>query len=151
MDYIPWAEEKFIEDPEGAKHLFLVESSSGNRHEHYIQSGTVANIHNILVGYNAKEDNATIQIFEENDRLKIKTKFDGNYKIMATLTDGIVRKDSVQDFNLRSLYNVAELPFVVPEFPKTGIMKTVSGPKDDEKLDVIVVDVTANDTTKESR
>ena len=148
VDYIPWAEEKFIEDPEGAKHLFLVESSSGNRHEHYIESGTVANIHNILVGYNAKEDNATIQIFEENDRLKIKTKFDGNYKIMATLTDGIVRKDSVQDFNLRSLYNVAELPFVVPEFPKTGIMKTVSGPKDDEKLDVIVVDVTSNDTTK---
>ena len=148
VDYIPWAEEKFIEDENGTKHLFLVESSSGNRHEHYIKSGTVANIHNILVGYNAKEDNATIQIFEENNRLKIKTKFDGNYKIMATLTDGSIRKDSVQDFNLRSLYTVAELPFVVPEFPKKGNMETVSGPKNDEKLDVIVLDITSNNTTE---
>lgn len=148
VDYIPWAEQKLVDDENGVEYLFLVESSSGNRHEHYIKSGTVSNIHNILVGYNAKGDNASINIFKRNDSLKIKTKFDGNYKIMATLTDGVVKKDSVQEFNLRSLYNVAELPFVVPELPKKGTMQTLSGPKDDKKLDVIVVDVTANEETK---
>ncbi len=148
VDYIPWAERKLVDDENGVEYLFIVESSSGNRHEHYIKSGTVSNIHNILVGYNATDDNASINIFKRNDSLKIKTKSEGNYKVMATMTDGLVAKDSVQNFNLRALYNVAGLPFVVPEYPKKGTMKTVSGPKDDEKLDVIVLDVTSNDKTE---
>lgn len=148
VDYIPWAEKKLVADENGVEHLFLVESSSGNRHEHYVKSGTVQNIHNILVGYNAIDNNASINIFKRNDSLKIKTKSDGNYKVMATMTDGLVTKDSIQDFKLRSLYNVAGLPFVVPQYPSKGTMKTISGPKDDKKLDVIVLDVTANNETK---
>lgn len=148
VDYIPWAEKKLIKDENGVEHLFLVESSSGNRHEHYIKSGTVQNIHNILVGYNAKDNNASINIFKRNDSLKISTKSDGNYKVMATMTDGLVTKDSIQDFKLRSLYNVAGLPFVVPQYPSKGTMKTVSGPKDDKKLDVIVLDVKTDTKTK---
>ena len=148
VEYIPWAEKKLIDDENGVEHLFLVESSSGNRHEHYIKSGTVQNIHNILVGYNSKDNNASINIFKRNDSLKIRTKSDGNYKVMATMTDGLVTKDSIQDFKLRSLYNVAGLPFVVPQYPSKGILKTVSGPKDDKKLDVIVLDVKTNNETK---
>ena len=147
-NYIPWAEKKLIEDKNGVEHLFLVESSSGNRHEHYIKSGTVQNIHNILVGYNSKDNNASINIFKRNDSLKISTKSDGNYQVMATMAKGVIAKDSVQDFKLRSLYNVAGLPFVVPKYPSKGSMQTVSGPKDDKKLDVIVLDVTANNETK---
>ena len=148
VDYIPWAEKKLIADENGVEHLFIVESSSGNRHEHFLKSGTVQNIHNILVGYNTTDNNASINIFKRNDSLKIKTKSDGNYKVMATMTDGLVTKDSIQDFKLRSLYNVAGLPFVVPQYPSKGTMKTVSGPKDDKKLDAIVLDVTSNNETK---
>ncbi|WP_026777068.1 cytochrome c biogenesis protein CcsA [Polaribacter sp. Hel_I_88] len=148
VDYIPWAEKKFIEDENGVEHLFLVESSEGNRHEHYVKSGTVQNIHNILVGYNSPDNNASINIFKRNDSLKIETKSDGAYQVMATMDKGTVQKDSVQDFKLRSLYNVAGLPFVVPQPPSKGTMQTVSGPKDDQKLDVVVLDVTANDETK---
>jgi hypothetical protein len=53
VDYIPWAEKKLVDDENGDEYLFFVESSSGSRHEHYIKSGTIQNIHNILVGYNA--------------------------------------------------------------------------------------------------
>jgi len=148
VDYIPWAEEKFIEDENGDEYLFLVESSSGNRHEHYIKSGEIQNIHNVLVGYNANEENATINIFKRNDSLKIAAKFDGNYQVMATMNKGTVTKDSVQAFNLRALYNVADLPFVVPQYPQKGKMTKTSGPKDDKKLDIVVLDVTSGDETK---
>ena len=53
-------------DENGVEHLFLVESSSGNRHEHYIKAGTVQNIHNILVGYEAPDNNASINIFDRS-------------------------------------------------------------------------------------
>lgn len=148
VDYIPWAEEKFVEDENGDEYLFLVESSSGNRHEHYIKSGEIQNIHNVLVGYNANEENATINIFKRNDSLKITAKFDGNYQVMATMNKGTVTKDSVQAFNLRALYNVADLPFVVPQYPQKGKMTKTSGPKDDKKLDIVVLDVTSGDETK---
>jgi len=148
VDYIPWAEEKFIEDENGDEYLFLVESSSGNRHEHYIKSGEIQNIHNVLVGYNANEENATINIFKRNDSLKIAAKFDGNYQVMATMNKGTVTKDSVQAFNLRALYNVADLPFVVPQYPQKGKMTKTSGPKDDKKLDIVVLDVTSGEETK---
>ena len=148
VQYIPWAEKKLVEDENGVEHLFLVESSSGNRHEHYIKAGTVQNIHNILVGYEAPDNNASINIFKRNDSLKIMAKSDGNFQIMATRETGDLKKDSIQDFKLRSLYNIAGLPFVVPQYPTKGAMKTMSGPKNDKKLDVVVLDITNNNQTE---
>ncbi len=148
VDYIPWAEKKLIEDENGVEHLFLVESSGGTRHEHYVKAGTVQNIHNILVGYENPDRNASINIFKINGSLKILTKSKGNFQVMATQETGVQAKDSVQDFKLRSLYNIAGLPFVVPQYPSKGSMKTVSGPKDDKKLDVIVLDIINNGETK---
>ena len=148
VEYVPWAEKKLVDDENGVEHLFLVESSSGSRHEHYIKSGTVQNIHNILVGYNAPDTNASINIFKRNDSLKIIAKSDGNYQVMATQQTGTIQQDSIQDFKLRALYNVAGLPFVAPEPPTKGTMKTISGPKDDKKLDVVFLDVTSNNKTE---
>ena len=116
--------------------------------EHYIKAGTVQNIHNILVGYEAPDNNASINIFKRNDSLKIVTKSDGDFQVMATRQTGKLIKDSIQDFKLRSLYNVTGLPFVVPQYPTKGTMKTISGPKDDKKLDVLVLDISSNDQTK---
>lgn len=149
VNYIPWAEKKFIADDNGEEHLFLVESSSGSRHEHYIKRGTMQNIHNILVGYDTPEKNASINIFKRNDSLKIIAKNSGKFQVMATMEQGTITKDSVQDFKLRALHNIAGLPFVVPQYPQKGNMETVSGPKNDKALDVIVLDVsTANGTER---
>ncbi|WBX74155.1 cytochrome c biogenesis protein CcsA [Tenacibaculum pacificus] len=148
VDYIPWAEEKLVEDENGIEHLKFVESSSGSRHEHYIKRGTIQNIHNILVGFDAKEDGANINIFKQNDSLKIQTKAAGNYQVMATQRKGFVKKDTVQNFNLRSLYQVSGLPFVVPEPPVKGEMKILRGEKNDQKFDMVIFDVTFNGKTE---
>ena len=57
-------------------------------------------------------------------------------------------KETKFDFKLRSLYNVAGLPFVAPLPPSKGKMKTVSGDKDSKKLDVVILDVTRNNQSK---
>ena len=148
VDYIPWAEKKLFDDETGDEYLFFVESSSGSRHEHYIKSGTIQNIHNILVGYNAPDNSASINIFKRNDSLKINAKEAGTFQVMATQEKGNLTKDSIQDFKLRSLYNVQGLPFVVPQYPSKGVMKTISGVKDDKMLDVVVLDIITNKETK---
>lgn len=149
VDYIPWAEQKFIEDETGDDYLFLVESSSGSRHEHYIKKGTVQNIHNILVGFDAP-DTATINITSSGDYLKIKAGADGTFMRMADQFKGTVTKDSIQEFQLRSLYTISGLPFVVPNPVMRGIMTTVRGPKNDRDLssDLIILEVTTNNKTE---
>ncbi len=149
VDYIPWAAQEFIEDEAGDDYLFLVESSGGTRHEHYIKKGTVENIHNILVGFDAP-NTATINIRTAGDGLQIQSGADGDFMRMADQFRGTVTKDSIQDFQFRSLYNISGLPFVVPNPVMTGKMNTVRGPKNDKDLssDVLVIDVTTNNTTE---
>ena len=150
VDYIPWAEKKLVEDENGSEYLFVVESSSGSRHEHYIKKGTLQNIHGVLVGFEAPGEDGSVNIFREEGNLKIKAKADGNWLRMADQKRGTIVKDSVQQLQLRSLYNVAGIPFVIPEPIKKGEIKTVRGKTvDKQKLDVLVVDVNVGGETQQ--
>ena len=148
VDYIPWAEKKLIEDENGIEHLFFVESSEGTRHEHWIKKGTIQNIHGVLVGFDAENDNASINFSNKEGALKMTSKNNGDWFRMADQKKGTVVKDSVQNFQYLTLHNIGKLQFVIPRPAERGIMKTVSGPKDDKTQDVIIVDITANNKTE---
>lgn len=147
--YLPWAIEEFQDSNSGDEYLFLVESSGGSRHEHYIKKGSLKNVHGVLIGFENPDENASIKIFRENGNLKLKTKDNGTWLRMADQKQGAVTKDSVQQLQLRSLYNLSGIPFVIPDPIKKGSLETVSGPKDDSKLDLIVLDVTVGDQTEQ--
>jgi cytochrome c-type biogenesis protein CcsB len=148
VNYIPWAEKKLVEDKDGVEHLFFVESSEGTRHEHWIKKGTLQNIHGVLIGFNTTDTNASINFTNEDGSLKMTTKADGDWFRMADQKRGKITKDSVQNFQYLTLHTIAGMQFVIPKPAEKGIMKTVSGPKDDKKLDVIVLDVTTNNKTE---
>ena len=149
VDYIPWAEKTFVEDESGSEYLFLVESSRGERHEHYIKKGTLQDIHGVLIGFDAPGRHGSINIFRENDSLKIITKSDGNWMRMADRAQGTISKDSIQPLQLRSLYKVAGIPFVIPQPIIKGRLETVSaGRRDDKKLDVLVLNVQVDDVSE---
>jgi cytochrome c-type biogenesis protein CcsB len=147
VEYIPWAEKKLVEDENGDEYLFFVESSDGTRHEHYIKKGTTQNIHNILVGFDSG-NNATINFTTVEGELKISTKEDGTWLRMADQVKGKITKDSLDTFKYLSLHNVSGVQFVIPRPAEKGILKMVSGPKDDKKFDVIVLDITTNNKTE---
>lgn len=150
VDYIPWAEKKLVEDPNGEEYLKIVESSSGQGHDHYLKKGTLQNIHGVLIGFDAPGDNANINIFRQDGNLKIKTKNDGTWMRMADRVQGTAVKDSVQQFQLRSLYNIGGFPFVVPGPEMKGVVKTVRAEKkDDKKLDVLVLNVELDGESKQ--
>ncbi len=148
--YIPWAEEKLVEDENGIDYLFLVESSGGSRHEHYIKKGTLKNIHGILVGFEVPNNSGSINIFRQEGSLRLQTKMGGSWLRMADQKRGTVTQDSIQHLQLRSLYNIAGLPFVIPDPIKKGELRVVRGSKKDEqRLDVLVLDVTVDGKTEQ--
>jgi cytochrome c-type biogenesis protein CcsB len=148
VNYIPWAEEQLVLDKNGVEHLFFVESSDGTRHEHWIEKRTIQNIHGILVGFDAKSDNATINFTNKNGALQMTSKEDGNWFRMADQKKGEITKDTLQDFQYLTLHNIGEMQFVIPRPAEKGTMTTISGPKNDKAQDVIVVDISANNKTE---
>ena len=144
VNYIPYAFEEFKEDVNGENFLLFVESGGAGRHNHYIKSGEVINIHNALVSYE-KPTPGAINIFTENGALQISTPIDGKYMIMTTQENIDVAKDSAQTFNLRSLYTIGNFQFVVPQGPIKGKMVLTSGTKDDNLPDLLEVEIKSGD------
>ena len=117
-DFFENAKEDVIEKEIGEEFLKIVEASDGTRHDHFLKSGQVTSIHNILFALNNDTEGA-INISLKNGQLHIKSPFEGNYLRMSDQKQGFLSKDIDEILVLRSLYNVAGLQFVFPD----GIIK----------------------------
>jgi cytochrome c-type biogenesis protein CcsB len=149
-DYIMNAIETIKPDEAGKIYLKLVESSDGNRHEHYLEAGKVESLHGILFAFEKPTDGA-INIMKEGDSYVLKSTFDGDYMRMADQLKGNVVKDSVQPLMFRSLYNIAGAQFVLPEAPIKGTKTWESNNdwKDTRTDDVLIVEVETNGKKEE--
>lgn len=148
-DYIKGAKEGLVESDEGAQYLKIVEAGDGDRHDHYVEEGTVQSIHNILFAVNKPTEGAINIQFTEEDGFTIAAPFGGSYMRMADRKEGTVVKDSVQPFELRSLYQMADMAFVIPEpliTGKQGVIK--AAPEDRATTDGLFLEVSSGGETK---
>jgi len=121
LKFIPDAKKGIIEDPNGTKHLKIVESGGGQRHEHYLKKGEVANIHNTLFAYNKDTDGAVNINESASGKFTIESPFEAQVMRMADQQQFQLVKDSVQDLKFRSLYNMGQMQFVIPNTPIKGV------------------------------
>jgi cytochrome c-type biogenesis protein CcsB len=147
--FIKGAVEGLTPDENGEEYLKIVESGGGERHDHWVKVGDISNIHNILFAINNPTEGAINITISEDGQSTISSPFEGEYMIMADQSEGHVVADSVQPFNMRSLYQLGGISFVVPD-PLTkgryGIVK--SDPETPSHQDALFVDVTSKGETK---
>ncbi len=148
VDYIPQAEKTLIEDINGNEYLHFVESSDGSRHDHYIKKGTLQNIHNRLVGFEAP-NKGSINFTWVDGKLKIATPTKGTWFRMADKKRGIITKDSIQNFKYLTLHTIADLQFVVPTPPIKGTLKMISTANKGNKSDLVVFSINTNNQTQQ--
>ncbi|SNA64603.1 cytochrome c biogenesis protein [Flavobacterium psychrophilum] len=117
--FIMGAKETIIENKNGIDFLKMVESGGGSRHEHFLKSGEVVNIHNVLFSLN-KFTKGAININTTLGAYTISAPFEGEFMRMADKLQGKVTKDATQPLMMRSLYNVGGAQFVFPEPAKKG-------------------------------
>ncbi|MBD1262536.1 cytochrome c biogenesis protein CcsA [Maribacter polysiphoniae] len=151
--FIKGAERGLVPDENGKEYLKIVEAGDGQRHEHFLENGQVASIHNILVSLN-KETEGAINIFSNEGTYQIKSPFEGSYMRMADQLQGVLLKDSLQTLELRSLYNTAGMQFVIPEPIIKGTYDIVKIP--DEQVtpmsqDALVIEVSTNGETVQQK
>ncbi|WP_348797405.1 cytochrome c biogenesis protein [Flavobacterium adhaerens] len=144
-NYIMGAKEFVKPDPKGNLYLKLVEAGGGGREEHFLKSGEVQNIHNVLFALNHFTEGA-ININTTGAEYTIQMPFEGNYMRMADKKQGKVVKEIVQPLMMRSLYSIGDIRFVFPEPAVTGVIAYESNNdyKAKSHEDALTVKVIAN-------
>ncbi|ARN76775.1 cytochrome C biogenesis protein [Nonlabens spongiae] len=140
-------------DGSGERYLKIVEAGGGNRHDHLLKEGEEASIHGVLFGVNVDPEEAAekglINIIENWDGYTIQTPFDGEYMRMADQQKGTVVKDSIQPLQLRSLYTMAGMQFVIPQPIMEGELGIVQSPEPTAaKAFGLLATVTSGDESK---
>ncbi|MEZ4803480.1 MAG: cytochrome c biogenesis protein CcsA [Gelidibacter sp.] len=146
--FIKGAEKDIVPDEAGEEYLKLVEAGEGQSHNHFLKTGQVQSIHNVLVSLDKPVDGA-INIRNTPEGLTIQSPFEGEYMTMATGAQGHLVKDSIQPLVLRSRYIIGNMAMVFPKPVVKGVFDIVKKPKilkGDE--DGIVMKVTANGQTE---
>ncbi len=148
-NFISGAIEGLTESESGDEYLKIVEAGDGERHDHWVKVGEVSDIHNILFAINNPTPGAINITYSEDGSYTISSPFEGDYMRMADQMQGAVAADTVQPFNLRSLYRMAGISFVVPE-PVTrgnyGLVKAGAG--EPANQDALILEITSKDETK---
>ncbi len=153
VDFMPGAKEGLIADENGKEYLKIVEAGTGQREEHYLENNKVNNVHNVLFALNKPTDGA-INIFTTDSTYQIKSPFEGDFMRMADQFKGQVVKDSLQEFQLRSLYNMAGMQFVIPEPLVKGAYGVVAIPKEEineQSQSALVLDISSNGETVQKK
>ncbi len=149
VDFIKGAEMGLIPSEDGNNYLKIVEAGDGQRHDHYLEDGKVVSIHGVLFSLNRPTDGA-ISISTTDSTYQVKSAFEGAFMRMADQFQGQLSKDSLQTLQLRSLYTVAGMQFVVPEPIVKGKYGVVQLPKEqvnEASQDALVVDISTKGET----
>ena len=149
VDFIKGARVGVIPDQDGTLFLKLVEAGGGSRHDHYLEEGQVTNIHNVLFSLN-REVPGAVNIRVNDSLMTLRSPFPGSFMRMADQFSGQVMPASLQPLQLRSLYSLGSMQFVMPELPmrgRYGVERIPEGERGDDDPDAFIVDITAGEQT----
>ena len=148
IDYVENVDYQVVESDSGSKFIKLVEATSGDRHDHYIESGQVTNLHGTLVAF----DNFTIgaiNFSEDQGILKIQAPFEGSYMRMIDQKRGKLQTGEVQDLQLRSLYEIGGFQFVVPDGIVRGAYEIVKNDDEETNQNLLRLKFSSRNSSKD--
>ena len=150
IEYIDFKENvefSVVEKEAGKNFIKIVEASKGDRHDHYIEEGQVLNIHGVLFSLNNYTEGA-INFINVDEELFIQSSFGGTYMRMIDQKTGGVNVDEIEDLQLRSLYNIAGLQFVVPDGIVKGEYEIVKSEEEETNQNALILKVSSGDESK---
>ena len=147
LDFKENVEFSVVEKEIGKNFIKIVEASKGERHDHYIEEGQVLNIHGVLFSLNNYTEGA-INFIYVDEELFIQSSFGGTYMRMIDQKTGGVNVDEIEDLQLRSLYNIAGLQFVVPDGIIKGEYEIVKSEEEETNQNALILKVSSGDESK---
>jgi len=143
VDFVENVNYGVVPDDFGTDFLKIVEASSGERHDHYLESGQVTNIHGVLFTLNKRVEGA-INIISEGYDLFIESSFNGGFMRMIDQFSGVVEKNIKDEIQYKSLYNIAGLQFVIPEPVIKGKYELIKNQDEETNQNMLKLKVSSN-------
>jgi len=123
--FINGAEEDVVFDENGEYYLKIVESAGGMPHNHFLKEGSTENIHGTLYTLNNYIEGAVNITFDDNEDLYINSPYEGEYMVMANMSQGTLNKDTNEPLNLRARYIINNQQLVFPKPAIKGVFDIV--------------------------
>ncbi|MDO6472570.1 cytochrome c biogenesis protein [Maribacter sp. 1_MG-2023] len=154
--FVADATPEIVDDQEAGVPLLQMVVTSGNGRETvFLEKGEIEEIgsHKHKIGFEAAGEDV-INLIEKDGKFKIFSPHQLDFFIMADQTAGLIKGDTLQPMNLRTLYRSGDLSFVPLSFHDSGSIELVSTsekPKDNDKVkdDALVLNVHVEDKTEE--
>lgn len=146
--FISRAKKTFIPSQSGKLHLKIVESHLGERHEHWIEEGSVISIHNTLFSFNNPTEGAVNLDISQADHF-IESPLSGTSLNMNSQQQLPIVANEKQPLHFKTLYQLGDVQFVLPEPPVQGTYRIVSASKEENvQKDALVLKVTTDNQTR---
>ena len=123
--FINGAEEDVVFDENGEYYLKIVESAGGMPHNHFLKEGSTENIHGTLYTLNNYIEGAVNITFDDNEDLYINSPYEGEYMVMANMSQGTLNKDTNEPLKLRARYIINNQQLVFPKPAIKGVFDIV--------------------------
>ena len=123
--FINGAEEDVVFDENGEYYLKIVESAGGMPHNHFLKEGSTENIHGTLYTLNNYIEGAVNITFDDNEDLYINSPYEGEYMVMANMSQGTLNKDTNESLKLRARYIINNQQLVFPKPAIKGVFDIV--------------------------
>lgn len=127
VKFIKGAKLGFVPNENGNFYLKIVESSGGQRHEHFLKSGEATNIHGKIFALNKPTENAINLQIDGNQSL-IWSGWNGSVMEMISQNTTDIQAHTPQEIQFRALYQIDGLQFVLPEPMQKGELTAVKIP-----------------------
>ncbi|CAL2101041.1 putative cytochrome C-type biogenesis protein [Tenacibaculum sp. 190130A14a] len=130
--YVADASPEVITDNVNGEPLLKMVTTTGNgRNTVYLKKGEIERVgeHQHEVGFEAERE-GIIKIIEENGTFKIKAPHPIDFFIMSSQQAGRIKKDTVQEIALKTLFRSGDFSFVPTSYHPKGKFKLISTIKD---------------------
>lgn len=148
-NFIPNAIDTAYEVKNGSTFIEIVTVGLRGRVSIYIESGQTQNIGKYPVSFNDNSIAESIKISETDTGLIVVSPYNISYMSMDDRSEGLIKKDTIQQFKNRRLYRIGNTQMVLKEVHYSSVIKQISASSNNQGEDVLIVDLSCNGKTKE--
>lgn len=146
VDIMKNPKDTLVIDPKGDAYLEIV--TSGKQYQ-FLKSGeTKAFDSGLKLAFNNEDYTDAIKIYESDTGLYIQSPFDINWLEMATMKEGVIKRDSLQEFWQKRLYVVGNEQFMFNRYFLGGRIETMESEEDMKGLVGVTVKIESGEEEK---
>ncbi len=143
-DLIPNIKDTLIAELGGKTYLELVTVGDRGRDYQFLESGKILSDGGIKISFNNSSDSTAIQIIESDTGIFVYSPVDLTYLQMSDQSEGVIKKDSLQEFIAKRLYNANGFAFVFSQYYPSAFLESISSSDPSTGFDGIKVKVSQN-------